>query len=319
MNNAQLLCSKLIGEPINTEKKVPFPLSEIVNTSLLAPGDIARVYTSSQADTDKDTVYIVGDNILVKKVIDCKIPTILDMIAKKSPLHYVPFVDLLNNDVNAIGRKKASISRAFDKLEIHEVLDGVMLMDGTNGTPNQEVTVTGDLYDTIMDMKHKISDYGTDFVLLVGSNVSDQIDTYDKENAESGGLTYNMHLKQMLAENQIQVIKVFSEVSIVESGDDESGGSNVSTFDSDSMVMIARRNDLVDGRPITLVRRQISAEIATAITGVQTTDPSERLLCTLAPLPDGNGSLELSVGCFAFGQYGLYISAYPAVCWADFS
>ncbi|RLE37654.1 hypothetical protein DRJ17_06120 [Candidatus Woesearchaeota archaeon] len=249
--NMSLEVARLIGQPINDNLPVPVELSEVADTFTAEPGEKMWVYGSY--DTDADEILDIdsnGDITVVKR--DPLSDTQLTFKGYNSQLEYVLVEAVVNNpDVQVLARKKARISHGMDKTELRAVLKAI-----TDSSAVQSVTKESseDLYDVIMKAKHKVEDYGDNYILLAGSQVNDAIDTFDKDNA--GTFNYNVTIKQMLANAGIKVVKVFGKV--------KNTGDSVEEvlLNTKRFILVARNSRIAEGKPIIFVRRKLSGEIA---------------------------------------------------------
>lgn len=250
--------SKLIGQPINYQLPVPVELSEICNLDTVEPGEMLWRYTN--VDTDLDTILVIdtADGKLIQVKRSPLGQTQIAFQGLNSKKEYV-LVDavLASPDTKVLGRKKEAIIRGMDKRELKLVLDGIEAGTNTPGNASvQSYTILSglDLYDTIIAMKHLVEDYGTDYVLLVGSRVKEEIDLYDKKQA--GTLHYNVTLNAKLKELGINPMKIFGKV------ESTSGGGEAVLLNTKHMILVARNSRVASGKPIWFVRRKISPEIA---------------------------------------------------------
>lgn len=256
----QLEIAKLLGEPINAQLPVPVELREIADVDTAEPGD--KVYRIKNLDETADIVLDVdsnGDITVVKR-------TALDDVeltfkGLNSKLEYVLVDDIINKvDVDALARRKESITRGMDKTELKLILDALITPTNTyfphNEVNNNEVAVASgdDLYDVIMAMKHVVEDYGDNFMLLAGTTVKEKLDTYHKDNVTS--FNYKISIIQELKDLAIDVMKIFGKVSRV------TGETESRLLDQKKMLLVARNSRIAEGKPIAFVRRRISADIA---------------------------------------------------------
>ncbi|MHA1874335.1 MAG: hypothetical protein ACTSVB_09480, partial [Candidatus Heimdallarchaeaceae archaeon] len=198
--NIPLEIAKVIGEPINYQKRVPVELEAIADIVELKPGEFA--YRYSATDTDPDYVMAVsagGAITVIEKTVVAT--TGVTPTGLQSRLEYVEVNDILGSpDLQILARKKEAITRGMDKHELYTVLTGILNSTATPSVSVQEASYESgdDIYDLIMKAKHLVEDYGDGFVLLCGSTVKEKIDTFDKDNASS--FNYNVTLATKLRE-----------------------------------------------------------------------------------------------------------------------
>lgn len=286
--------AKLIGEPINPQLPVAMELSEIADFFTAEPGE--HVWRYQNHDNVADVVLDVDPNCLITPVKRSPLNDIeVTFKGFNSKMEYVCVEDVLNKvDTNILARRKASIARGMDKTELKNILDALLTPTNTyfphNAVFNNEVTpATGDdLYDIIMEMKHKVEDYGDNYVLLVGSTVKEKLDTYDKDNVTA--FNYNVTIMQRLAQLGITVMKIFGKVSNV------TGETESALMDSNKMILVARDSRIAEGKPIKFVRRRISPDIA-RLMGADIDSAQRAMIVNPVPVQDSGNRL-------AFGIYG---------------
>jgi len=258
-----LKISKLIKEPINYQQPVPVELEAIADVYTAEPGE--HVWRVKNIDELFDVVLDVD--------VDGKITVI-----KRSPLQdieltfkglnskkdYVLVEDVLNKvDTDALARRKEAITRGMDKRELKLILDAILAPANTyypyNLTANAGITVASadDLYDVLLKAKHALEDYGDGYVTLAGTSVKEAIDLYDK--AKAASFNYNVTLSAKLRELGIDVLKVFGKVS-VDSADPETVETKL--LAAKKFIMVAKNSRVVNGKPISFVRRRITPAIA---------------------------------------------------------
>ena len=286
--------AKLIGEPINPALPVPVALSEIADLATADPGE--KVWYFASEDTDADEIYEVntstGKIVVVKK--DPLSDTQLTFTGLNSRLQYVLLDSVLSSpDVDVLGRKKSSISRGMDKLELKRILDAIIALGavGTISAASGE-----DLYDVIMKAKHALEDYGDNYVLLCGSAVKEAIDNYDKKNATS--YNYNVTLPAKLRELGINVVKIFGKIKTGDAAANEADlGTESALLDTNKFIMVARDSTIAKGKPVIFVRRRIPADIA-KLMGAEVDKTERGLWVNPAPVQ------VAGVNTLGYGVYG---------------
>lgn len=269
--------AKLIGEPINTRLPVPVEISAIADTYTAAAGEKVWRYTN----VDKDSDYILdvdsaGKITVIKKAVLGD--TELTFKGLNSRQEYLLVDDVLNSpDVNVLARKKEAIARGLDKRELKIILDGIIA--GTNVPSNQgilsyDAVSADDLYDTIIAMKHKVEDYGDNYVLLVGTAIKEALDTYDKDNI--GSFNYNLGIYQQLKNLNIEVVKIFGKV--------DSGSGDTVLLNTNFMILLAKNSRISKGKPIKFIRRIINADIA-RLMGANVDSAQRAVIISPTPVP----------------------------------
>ena len=164
---------QLINTPIDPELRCPLELVDVVNYKESEPGETVEYFASPAQDRAITGFYsadAAGSIAYVK--VPLKTTLALTFVGLQSKLETILIDEILNSkDQGALAAKKDGIIRAMDNEEIRRIL-GLCL-----AVVSQEVSKASgeDLLDVIIKMKQKVSDYATDYVLLVASDVMDAI------------------------------------------------------------------------------------------------------------------------------------------------
>jgi len=286
----QLDIAKYIGEPINNNLPVPVEIQKIADVHTVEPGEKAWYYASQ--DTDDDEIYQVNTSTgalttVKRSPLDVTELTFQGLNSKKE---YVLLDTVIASpDREVLGRKKARLSHALDKLELRLILAAITASDAVS-------TVTKDsgedLYDVIVQAKQEVEDYGDKFIMLCGSDVMNKIDTYDKDHV--GSFNYNIKLKDEIAKMGIELVKIFGSVKYT--GDSEM----TPLMDADRFFLIARNSRLADGKPIAFIRRKISPQIAQFM-GANVDNTQRALIIDKTPT-NISGTDTLGYGVIAYEQ-----------------
>ena len=312
MKNPQLEIAKLIGQPINIQLPVPVELGAIADTFTAEVGE--KIWRYTAFDNALDTCLSVDANgaiTLVKRTPTGDAELTFDGLNSK--MEYVLIDDILSetDNVQVLGRRKESITRSMDKRELYAILTAILSNDAGKlpgvSIPEQTVVSANDLYDVIIGMKHQVEDYGDGFVLLVGSNVKEKIDTYDKDNVAS--FNYNITLTTRLRELGVEIIKVFGNVELTD------GGGETAIMDSKKLILVAKNSRIAEGKPIKFVRRKISPDIA-KLMGAEV-DSAQRAII-VNPTPVNNAGVNtLAYGVYGYESVIFTITNPKAICIAD--
>lgn len=297
--------AKVIGQPIDSNIKVPIELSEIAEIETAEFGE--DVYYFSAYDDNTDTVYTAGDSGEITS--NRKSPsgaTALTFVGYQSDLAYVTIHELQDaKDQTALARKKAAITRSMDKQDVKKLLDTILAI------ASQEVELTSgqDLYDGILAMIHKVVDFGDNFILLAGSTVWEKINSYDKENADN--FNYRVGIKEMLAQNGVKVVKVTGSTVTLDSG------SALPVLAATKAILVARDSKLnVGGKPCLFVRRKINPDVAKLLEIEP--DKAERLITTIGGLQVINNHKNiLGYGVVGYECVIEAVTNYKAIAWSD--
>jgi hypothetical protein len=292
--------SKLIGAPINTQLPVPVELAAIADVATAEPGE--HVYRIENLDTVADVILdLDADGVItpVKRTPGSDVE--LTFKGLNSKQEYVMLNDVLNSvDQNALARRKASISRGMDKLELKIILDALVTPASAYYPANKIANAIDaaavsaeDLYDVIVKAKQAVEDYGDKFLLLCGKNVKAKIDTYEKDNATS--FNYLVGLEDKLAKMGITVMKVFGQVS------NATNEAEVDLLDANMFILISQNSRIADGKPVKFIRRKITADIA-AEAGLVVDAQQRGVLVTPSPVQVVVSGTRQSV--WAYGVIG---------------
>ena len=312
MKNPQLEIAKLIGQPINIQLPVPVELGAIADTFTAEVGE--KIWRYTAFDNALDTCLSVDANgaiTLVKRTPTGDAELTFDGLNSK--MEYVLIDDILSetDNVQVLGRRKESITRSMDKRELYAILTAILSNDAGKlpgvSIPEETVVTANDLYDVIIGMKHQVEDYGDGFVLLVGSNVKEKIDTYDKDNVAS--FNYNITLATRLRELGIEIIKMFGNVELTD------GGGETAIMDSKKLILVAKNSRIAEGKPIKFVRRKISPDIA-KLMGAEVDSAQRAIIVNPTPVNKA-GVNTLAYGVYGYESVIFTITNPKAICIAD--
>jgi hypothetical protein len=304
---------KLIGQPIDPNLPVPPVLAEIFDYETADPGE--KVQTYNVEDTNGgDTITAVGiGGVISEYKITPQTPADITFSTVQSRLERVQVDEILNSpDQKVIARRKRAITRALDKKVTKEALDLILAKS------SQEVVQASgmDLYDLVLGLKHKIQDYGDNYILLVGSDVDNKIDTWEKDQATN--FNYLVSLEKKLAEKNIKLVRVAEVVEFNYIASDTSGSpetDNIKVLAAGKLIMVARNSFIQEGgKPGIYVRRKFSPEIA-AMMGSEV-DATFRATSVI-PMPVNEGGYNtLCFGIHAVEQRICALLNYRGVAWA---
>jgi hypothetical protein len=303
---------KIIGQPIDPNLPVPPVLNEIFDYDTAEPGEEVKIYTTEDTNAGDTITAVSTDGHIVNYKIDPQTPAVIPFTSVQSRLERVHVDAILNSpDQSVLARRKAAITRGLDKKIVKETLDLLLAVS------SQEVVQgTGmDLYDLVIAMKHKIEDFGDNYILLVGTKVSEAIDVYDKVNATN--FNYRIGLVETLKEKGIKVVKVyetayFNFIDTTATGEPET--DNVKVLARDKMILVARDSNIQKGKPGVYIRRKISPAIAQMMgSDVDATFRASSVI----PLPVNlSGNNTLAFGIHAFEQRVCALLNYRGIAWA---
>ena len=307
-SNAHLEIAKMIGEPINYALPVPFEVAAIANIVTLEPGEYGYRFSATETTADYILTVSAGGQITPIEA-SVVADTVISLTGYQSKLEWIEVNDILGSpDLGIFARRKEAIARGMDKNEVKSILDGILANTATPGVNCQTVSYASgdDIYDLIMKAKQAVEDYGDKFVLLCGTTVKNTIDTYDKETGSSLG--FDFRLESRLNDMGIEVVKVFGLL-------DSAAILNAAKF-----VLVAKNSRYQAGKPVTFVRRKISADIANLM-GADVTSAQRALIVNPTPVVHATGSadaqLKLAFGVYGYEQATFIIPNPKALCSCD--
>jgi hypothetical protein len=296
---------QLINEPIDPNLRCPVELVDIVNYRESEPGETIEYFASSAQDRAADDIYAADANgAITYHKVALKAVTALTFVGLQSKLETVLIDEILNSkDQTALAQKKDSIIRAMDCEEVRRILNLVLAV------ASQEVEKASgeDLLDVIINMKQKVSNYATDYILLVASDVMDEIEEYDKANVTT--FNYKMSIMEEIAKLGIKkVVKVL--------GNSGYAAGDTPVIANGKAILVGRNSGIAKGRPITFLRRKFSKEIA-ELCGAQ--EGAVRLIdVAKTPTPiNAGGTNTLGYGVFGYESIIQVLTNFRAVSWSD--
>lgn len=290
---------QLINEPIDPNLRCPVELVDIAEYKESEPGETVEYFGSDRADVDDIYTADAAGTITYHKITLGTV-TALTFVGLQSKLETILLDEIMNSkDQSALAAKKDGIIRGMDKEEVRRIFNICL------GVASQEVTKgTGeDLLDVIIKMKQKVSKYANNYILMVGSDVMDEIEKYDKANVTS--FNYKMGILDEIAKlGIVKIVKVIGEVN----------GTPV--LAATKAILVGRDSNLAKGKPLTLVRRKFAKEIA-ELSGAK--EGAVRLV-DVAKTPtvvNGAGANTLGYGVFGYESQISVLTNYRAISWSD--
>jgi hypothetical protein len=296
---------QLINEPIDPNLRCPVELVDIVNYKESEAGETVEYFASPAQDRVADDIYAAdaaGTITYHKIALKAVLP--LTFVGLQSKLETILIDEILNSkDQSALAAKKDGIIRAMDSEEVRRILNLILAV------PSQKITkVAGeDLLDVIIRMKQLVSDYATDYVLLVASDVMNEIESYDKENVTN--FHYKMNIMDEIAKLGIKkVVKVLGNSGLA--------AGDTPVIAAGKAILVGRNSTLTAGRPITFLRRKFTKEMA-ELSGAG--EGAVRLI-DVAKTPtvvNGAGANTLGYGVFGYESIIQVLTNYRAVSFSE--
>jgi len=296
---------QLINEPIDPNQRCPVELADIVNYREADAGETIEYFASSAQDRAADDIYSVDANgSIAYHKIELKSTLALPFTGLQSKLETVLIDEILNSkDQTALAVKKDGIGRAMDSEEVRLILNLCLASSG------QEITKASneDILDVIIRMKQKVSDYATDYILLVASDVMNEIETYDKDNANN--FHYKMEIMAEIAKLGIgKVVKVLGNSGL--------NAGSTPVIAAGKAILVGRNSTIAKGRPIFFSRRKFSGEVA-ALAGAK--EGAVRLINIeqTARIINAQNANTLGYGVYGYESKTMVLTNFRAISWSD--
>lgn len=296
---------ELINTPIDPNLRCPVELADIVDYKESEAGETVEYFASSAQDRAADDIYAAdADGTITYHKIGLKSVTALTFVGLQSKLETILIDEIMNSkDQTALAAKKDGIIRAMDCEEVRRIINLVL------AASTQEINKASgeDLLDVIINMKQKVSNYATNYILLVASDVMDAIEKYDKENVTN--FYYKMGILEEFAKLGIQkVVKVL--------GNSGYAGGDTPVIAAGKAILVGRDSSLAQGRPIKFRRRKFGKEIA-ELSGAS--EGAVRLVNIegTARIINGSGANTLGYGVYGYESVIQVLTNFRAVSWSD--
>lgn len=290
---------QLINTPVDPNLPVPEELKDAIDYKEANAGEPVEYFNTDTSAVDDIYAADANGTITFHKI-TLQTPVALTFTGLQSKLETVLVDEILNSqDQSALAVKKDSIIRGMDKEEARLAMNLVLAV------ASQEITIASgeDLVDVITRMKNKISKFATDYILLLGADVSDALDSYDKDNADN--FNYRIGAKAYLREMGINsIVKVVGEVNATP------------VLAATSGILIGRNSNIAKGRPIKLVRRKFSGEVARLAGAEEGAVRLVKIVENPYPVNAANAN-TLGYGVFGYESKVLALTNYRAVAWCD--
>jgi len=296
---------ELINTPIDPNLRCPVELADIVDYKESEAGETVEYFASSAQDRAADDIYAAdADGTITYHKIGLKSVTALTFVGLQSKLETILIDEIMNSkDQTALAAKKDGIIRAMDCEEVRRIINLVLAAS----TQEIEKASGEDLLDVIINMKQKVSNYATNYILLVASDVMDAIEKYDKENVTN--FYYKMGILEEFAKLGIQkVVKVL--------GNSGYAGGDTPVIAAGKAILVGRDSSLAQGRPIKFRRRKFGKEIA-ELSGAS--EGAVRLVNIegTARIINGSGANTLGYGVYGYESVIQVLTNFRAVSWSD--
>jgi hypothetical protein len=299
------LAYKLLNEPIDPNLRCPEVLSEIANYVEGEAGETIHYFASPAQDRGVDVIYTAtADGQIAPVKIGLKTVSALTYQDLQSKLDYVLIHELINSkDQGALAARKNGIIRAMDNEEIRRSLNLCLAV------ASQEVEKASgeDLLDVIIKMKQKVSDYADNYILLVASDVMDEIYKYDKANVTN--FHYKMTFREVIADLNIKkIIKILGNSGL--------DAGNTPVLAAGKAILVGRDSSLVAGKPISVVRCKFEKEMAELAGAAECAVRLIEVVKT-PTIINANGKNTLGYGVFGYEAIIEALLNYRAISWSD--
>jgi len=301
------LAEKILAPVIDPALPVGEELAAIADYDTAKQGEFVYKYTSE--DTTGDVLLTIdGDGTVTPVKRSPKAPTLVSFTGYQTPLDYVLIEEILPTpDQATLARRKDSHVRALDKKELKNAIDLILSASA------QEVVQgsADDIYMVIEAMIAKVEAYGTDGVLLVGTDVFRAIRKYDRANVDT--FHYKVSIKELLSDSGIELMKIAQEATV-----SIDGGSQTAVLAADKAVLVMRNSKINEGKPLSFVRRQIDAATAAKM-GIEIDNAYRASAVQQMPVPKGDGSIVAGYGIWMYESVVTVLKSSRLVCFAVIS
>ena len=301
------LAEKILAPVIDPALPVGEELAAIADYDTAKQGEFVYKYTSE--DTTGDVLLTIdGDGTVTPVKRSPKAPTLVSFTGYQTPLDYVLIEEILPTpDQATLARRKDSHVRALDKKELKNAIDLILSASA------QEVVQgsADDIYMVIEAMIAKVEAYGTDGVLLVGTDVFRAIRKYDRANVDT--FHYKVSIKELLSDSGIELMKIAQEATV-----SIDGGSQTAVLAADKAVLVMRNSKINEGKPLSFVRRQIDAATAAKM-GIEVDNAYRASAVQQMPVPKGDGSIVAGYGIWMYESIVCVLKSSRLVCFAVIS
>lgn len=235
------LASKVFGQPVDPLRPYPKLVEMVADVDTTEVGE--DVYKFDVNEDTKEVYYIdTNSTVTSSKVTPDSVASVsfTDALTKE---YYVTFTDLLAAKYDVIARKKVTIARALDAVEIKRT---VLVLDAAIAVGSRVVLGSSETkfkYTHLISMREKIKDYGDNFVLIVGSQIDEDIIRWDYDENKY------QSLQAALADLKISIVRVVGSVTI--------GGVAKSILATNKAILVALNTELA-GKPVKFSRRMLN-------------------------------------------------------------
>lgn len=246
--------ARIIGEPLDPLRPYPKVVEMLCEVS--EPADKGEDVYKFDVDEDvKEVFYINANGQVTSTQVTPATPSQINFCDVLTTEFYVAFTDLLKAKYDVLGRKKVTIGRALNADEIKKTLlvhDSAII----NDADHRIVLGSGETkfkYSHLIAMREAIKDYGDGFVLVVGSQIDEDIILWDYDENKYHSL------KEALADLRIEIVRVVGKVSI---GDQTTSPYNQSSsekslLNANKAILVALNTEA--GKPAVFCRRMIDS------------------------------------------------------------
>jgi hypothetical protein len=290
------IVANLIGDVYDYELSVS-PVIEAVSIfsrvgNRAAPGGCNnRLYMLTPADVDKKVFILDGDCDVKQLKVTPNTKVEIPLVPMITHDYWVCLKDFLSGDHDVLALYAKSIKEALDRKEIKNVialLDAAAVAEGNVVTLDSDKTALD--FPKLVEMRKALKKYGTEFVLITGENVEENIDLMD--------YTANTFRQYDLSTLKIRHIPVLGFTVDT----DDSGQEAI--IDPDAAYLVAVK-DANGDMPVVFGRRDVTAAGDMADTQVEAKDT---LIFTTGNVkPIAGGAVKYARGKAGYREIGAAI------------
>jgi len=326
--NPRRAVAATIGQCLDPHVLTSPVMANVADFSTAKQGEQIKTFQAERSD--KYVVYDVDPATcdMTAKNVSPTEPVLLAFKGLQTELITYLVTDLLNSeDLSCFADANARLTTSLDVLE-SRMICWSLLNKGIKGlaTGNSSNTLvesissvvpeTGDdIYDLIMKADKIVNPYGSDKLVLTGSNVDFSLSTYMKRKAAIDNFAFDSKAGYDAAGISFQ--KVIGQVQWtgtlhnVGSAGIATSSSEVAVMDADRFIMVARNGARTGKRPIKVIRREIAPAIA-KLMGV-TVDGAQRATMTDTIYQNVSGTAQAAIAAWAMESLIYCVTDYRCI------
>lgn len=273
--NPGLEIARTIGEPYDPEKPYPELVSRVLEVADAEVGE--DVYTFD-VDEDVKEVYVLVNGIVTSQAVTPNTPNLLTFSDIATKEYYITVSDLLKGKYDVLARKKVTIERSLNALELYEMINAI----ATACPSGNKFDGSAFSWEDAVKMVDSVENYGDRYLLICGANIGKEITLMNYK--------ADKNAKYTLEELGIEKVTMRGQV--------KKGSTTYDIIDSDTCYLVALA-DVKGKKPGMFVRRQLQG-----LDGAV----QNRVVLPSSPVMAIGSNRVLAFGEIGFEQIGLVIT-----------